>query len=315
MSLRDRQIGGLAISKKSAFFLTIAGTLCSVLMFYVVWSPLLGIPEDFEIYIVMAGAMLYVSQCLGRVEQGKERAQLFFGKYTGVSFPAGIYLLPRLPFPIITLVIVLFVQIVENGEEKSISDYFGWTLEGDVSIQTIAIPLDSSGLSSDGIRLNLKGSLLFEITSPAVVLSQNGTGANEESFRKAIQDEVSSRVKRFVIAASTAKKLYSGAEGDSRVVAESVSEACDLSVQFGVSLSKMSLVDVTIVDERIRKMFDTDNSRELIRRNTLEAALAFAEFKKSMPKDISEEILFSMFVRERYPDGNAPIDFNVFKFK
>ena len=130
MILRHRQIGGNPLTKGQGFVATLVGAVGVVLIARFFWIPFFDISEEFQRPFLLIGVVVYIISCSGIVKKNNERAQLFFGGYTGVSFPAGIYLLPRLPFPLISLVLHFLFSLFN----KEVGPYLGWVLEGDVSV-------------------------------------------------------------------------------------------------------------------------------------------------------------------------------------
>ena len=308
MSLRDRQMSGFPLSKNWGIVFTLSGAGFVWFIAYLVWFPLFGVPEELQKGLGVVAVFLYLAQTVGYVKTGTERAQLCFGSYTGISFPAGVYMLPVLPFPVIILLLRFFLS-------EEVVKHLGWKLEGDVDINTVVIPLNAHGITSDGHRVSLNGKLFFEITSAAVALSQGFSDQNRASFESALQAEISSRIKRKFISGCTSMELHQGSSGDSSWLAEHVSKACYISEEFGVTLLRVPVVEVSFENERIAKSFDVKNAKDLFRANTNEVALAFKEFKETLPAGTSEEVAMQLFNMARIEDGVAPVDFNVLKLK
>lgn len=308
MSLRERQIGGIPLNKGDAVIVTIGLAICVPVIAYLVWFPLLGIPSELRKWLALLGVVIYIYQCTGRVPQGKERAQLFFGTYTGVSFPAGIYILPRIPFPIISLLLMLILK-------EDVSNYLGWTLEGDVSVESIVVAFFSEGLSKDGLRVRLKGTLVFEISNAAIFLSQNGTTSNLTSIKEALHAETSRRIKSTIIANSTTKDLYHGRYSNGVTLSQWITHTCNFIQDFGVKLTRTPVVTVEILSERMEYAFDADNAKSLLRDVSNETALAYADFVKKLPEGTSEEVALAFFNTARANQGLSPVDINIVKFK
>lgn len=307
MVLRDRQIGGIPLDRASALILTIVCTVCIPVIGYTIWFPFFGIPEELRKWIAFFGCCLYVSSCAGLVKVGTERAQLFFGTYTGISFPAGIYLLPRIPFPIISLLLVLV--------DKKIAKYLGWLLEGDVSVESIVTSFKAEGVTSDGIRVTLEGALVLEVSDAAVFLSQRANSTNKVAIEDALRAEFASRIKRKVISKHTALELYQGNFDKASSLSGWVTDVCKFVKDFGLRLSRSPVVSVDIQSERIKKSFDSVNARKLMLDNTNSVAVAFKEFSKRLPPGTSEEVAMIMFNSERMDNNQQPVDMSILKLK
>ncbi len=308
MSLRDRQIGGIPLAWGNAFVLTFVLSLSVPVIAYSLWFPIFGIPEELRKWIALFGTCLYIFQCAGRVPAGMERAQLFFGIYTGESFPAGIYFLPRIPFPIISLLLELMFK-------EDVSKYLGWILEGDVSVESIVTSFISEGVTSDGIRVKLEGKLVFEIVNAAVFLSQRGNSSNKTSLDEAIQSEASSRIKERVIAKHTAQSLHQGSCEGGEGLNRWITESCVFVKDFGIRLSRSPIVTVDIKSSRIQKAFDAYGARDLMSNNTNALAKAFSEFRSALPEGTSEEAALMLFNAERIDEGEQPVSMNILKIK
>lgn len=299
MALRDRQIGGIPLAWGMGFITTLltAGTIPFIAEYG--WFRLLPfIPETIRPWLVYIGIFLYLGQTAGNVKAGTEQAQLFCGKYTGVSFPAGFYLLPRLPFPIISLLLRYTLGV-------KVYQYLGWVLEGEVRVESISVSFTSQGLTNDDIRISLSGTLVFEIENVAVYLSQTRDGTDRSVILEALSSETSARIKEKVIANHTAKELHQGSYSGGKDLTGWVTEACSFVKDFGLSLSRAPVVKVEIESERIRKAFDVDNAKALLRRNTNEVADAYREFKNGLPPETSDEVAFMLFNAARL-DENLP---------
>lgn len=307
MGLRERQIGGIPLTRGSAAVVTLALSAGIPIIAYNFWFPLFGIPEEMRKWLVIIGIGLYLYQCVGRVPPGVERAQLFFGIYTGESFSSGIYLLPRVPFPVIALLLTLL--------KEDISKYLGWILEGDVSVESIVTSFFAEGLTSDGIRVNLKGKLVFEVVNAAVYLSQRGNSTNKVSLEEALQAETASSIKQKVIAKHSARNLFQGDYEGGGPLNEWVTEACSFVKDFGLHLARSPIVEVSILNERIQNAFDAEGSKSLLRDVSNETAEAFRDFVSRLPQGTSEEVALAFFNTARMNDGLSPVSINVVKFK
>ena len=308
MVLRHRQEGGIPLTKEQAFVVTIVLALCVPVIGYTLWFPLFGIPEEVRKWLALFGFCAYIAQCVGFIPTGVERAQKFFGMYTGVSFPAGIYLSPRIPFPVISFFIWMFTS-------EQIYQYLGWFLEDDVSLESITISFFADGLTSDGIRVKVEGTTVFEVARAATYLSQKWDGTNRTKLEEALRAEVAARIKQRVIAEHTVKDLHQGNTSTSMLLNQWITDVCLFEEDFGVVLSRSPIVTITILNERVQKAFDLDAAKKLFRDNTNEVAAAFAEFRAGLPKDTSDEVAFMLFNAARIDEGQSPVDYNIFKFK
>jgi hypothetical protein len=308
MSLRDRQIGGVPLEKGSAFALEAVGTLLVVLFAYKLWAPFFGFPEELRWFFACVGVAFYLYNTTGRVPPGIERAQLFFGTYTGISFPAGVYVLPKLPFPIISL-------LLEVVFKEEVSKYLGWTLEGDVSVESIVVPLSAEGLTNDGVRVSLDGQLVFEVVHVAIYLSQRADSTNKVSLEKALEAEVASQLKQRVIAVSTAKELYRGVYPGGLTLNDLISEVCNFAQGFGLRLARSPIVTVNIESERIRKAFDVDGSQALLEKTAMALATRFRKYKAELGSGVSEEVALMLFNADQIDNGQPTLDMNLVKFK
>lgn len=306
MVLRDRQISGIPLTWGEAFIATLIVACTIPIIAELVWFRLLPfIPEMVRSWLIYTGVILYIGQCAGNVNAGTERAQLCFGMYTGVSFPAGFYLLPKLPFPIILLIIRVILFALQSVEGSKVYRYLGWILEGEVRVESITTSFIAEGMTNDGIVVSLRGTLVFEIENAAIYLSQTRDGADRSAILRALPSESSVRIKEKVIAGHTAKELHQGAYSGGKDLTKWITEACSFVEDFGLSLSRAPVVTAEIKSERIRKAFDADNAKMLLRRNTNEVAEAFSQFRKGLPPETSDEVAFLLFNAARL-DENLP---------
>ncbi len=296
MALRDRQIGGIPLVKVEAAILTVLCALTTPIMAIKVWFPLFSVPAEFRLPIIVIGFVSYIGQCIGNVPKGKERAQLFFGMYTGVSFSAGLYLLPKLPFPFILLMLRVITSEV-------VYQYLGWVLEGDVSVESVVITFSTSGLSKDGIRVQVAGSLIFEVENAAVYLSQASDETSKVGMKEALKSGVEEKIKRKVIMLHTVKQLKQADHEGVEALSLWFTEACFFSKDFGVSLSRIRITDIDILSKNVERAFDADLSQELFRRSTNEIALAFAEFRSKLPSGMSDDTALLLFNIGRNNEG------------
>jgi hypothetical protein len=246
------------------------------------------------------------------VKQGQERAQLFFGGYTGVSFTAGIYILPRLPFPLISLALHFLFSLFN----KEVGSYLGWVLEGDVSVGSIVVKTESEGMTSDGIRVGLKVTLIFEIENAATFLSQTKGDTNRTEISEAISSLSSARIKQQVIAKHTAVQLnQADYVSDYEMVNVWITDACAFVKEFGLSLSQSPIIQVDILSEQVRDVFDANSAAALFAKNAVAVGKSFAEFQKEVP-GLSEEMAMVLFSQARAAkDGVPRTNIDVFRIK
>ena len=280
MSLRDRQTIDFPLTKGAAAILTFIGACVVWFLSVKIWQPMLGIPDELRAYIAMVSSLAYLFTCMGRVPPNQEYAQLLFGSYTGTSFPAGIYLLPRLPFPVFSLLLRF---------NKDLDQYFGWILEGSVSIQSITANLTVSGMTQDGIRIAVSGKLVFEIKHPHVFLSQTQGGTDRGSLIEAVEAECAARVKTFVIARYRLKQLQQGShQSGSERINTMITKVCVLAKEFGLELVRSPIVEIDILSEEVREVFDRVFAQELFARNLANTQGSFVTFCKALSKEFPD---------------------------
>ncbi len=307
MALRDRQIGGIPLSWWPAFFVTVITTLMIPFIAEHFWFRIFPfIPDGIRPWIVYIGMTLHLGLCSDRVPQGKERAQLFCGWYTGISFPAGIYFLPKLPIPIIHFILKI--------SRSDVITYLGWCLEGDVSVASISVEASADGITSDGVRVSLSGMFIFEIENAAVYLSQVEGDGGKDYFQRALAAEVSSRMKQKVIAQHTVRELEQGEYDKQQTVNQWVTDACNLLKDFGVRLTRSPIVKVDIKSKRIERAFDTVSAEKILLQSTVVIARQFALVMKEHP-GISEELALILLNLDRAEEGLPQITMANIKMK
>ena len=196
MILRHRQIGGIPLTKGQGVIFTLFGAMSVALIARFFWIPFFDFAEEFQKPFLLIGVLTYIVSCAGIVEQDHERAQLFMGSYTGISFPAGIYFLPRLPFPLISVAL----HVLFSFFNQEVALYLGWTLKGSVSVASIVVETTAEGMTSDGVRVDVKVTLILEIEDTAVFLSQTKGDSDRAPLLQAISSQSSARIKQRVIA-------------------------------------------------------------------------------------------------------------------
>ena len=291
MSLRNQQVGGWPLNRGEGFILTIFSAITVWLLSVNVWIPLFGrylfrIPDELVGFIAFTGSLLYLGGCdWGIVPQAKERAQLLFGMPMGASFSAGLYVLPKVPFPII----VLLVKLCASNE---VSSYLGWTLKGDVGIASITIPTEVDGITSDGYRVKLEVPLIFEVDNATVYLAQTTEGV--VGVHAAISAVSSSKIKELVVAQHTALELHRGTLSNGDTVAELISVACSFVEKYGLYLGGNPIVKVTMLNKQIERLFDKENAWALIVRQAVANGIAFRDFQAQNP-DLDEVTAMALY--------------------
>jgi hypothetical protein len=313
MALRHRQEGGIPLTPSQGMLYTSIGVLILPLLARNIWFPLFEsvafqLPQEVKMILMWVSMIAYLVQSAWRVPPGKEQAQLFMGRYTGVSFPAGICFLPALPFP-------LFSLVLKYAFSHDINVHFGWTLEGGVSLESLVVKTRAEGLTPDGIRVALETTLIFEIVHVATFLSQTRQDTDRIGLIQAVSSQVSSSIKQTLIAYNTAEQLYRASYTErGEELNQYISKLCNFENEFGVVLAQSPVTVVQILNERIREAFDTNQAKDLLRRNTNEYALAFAEFKKTMPPGVSDDVALAFFNTARMNTGQSPVTMNMVKF-
>ena len=203
MALRDRQISGIPLTKGQAAVLAILMTALVPVLAYGLWFKTLfaWFPEELRFPTVVAGMIIHFFLSVNIVPNNVERNLLWFGSYTGASFPNGICLIPRLPIPF--LLLLLRVALSDEVYRKIL-----WSLEGDVSIRSIIVPYEATGLSRGGARVRVTGKLRVEVANAATFRSQTVDG--KEGLVQMVAAEYAAAVKSSVIAQHTAAELMRG---------------------------------------------------------------------------------------------------------
>lgn len=306
MALRDRQISGIPLTRGQASVLAILMTALIPVLAYGLWFRTLfaWFPEELRLPTVVVGMIVHFFLSVSMVPNNVERNLLWFGSYTGASFPNGICLIPRLPIPFVLL--LLRVALPDEMYRKIF-----WSLEGDVSIRSIRVPYEATGLSRDGARVQVKGTLRVEVANAATFRSQTVDG--KEDLVQMIAAEYAAAVKSSVIAQHATAELMRGYHSaGSRVLIEWMTQAWNLIHVFGVELASAPLVDVEILSKDVERAFDRVQAKELFTQSGEAVAEAWAAFRKKNPH-LSEEIAWSMFAASQ---GLAPgTSINIVKLK
>ncbi len=305
MALRDRQIGGIALTKGQAEVLSHVFTVCVPILGYAFWYPRVGIPEELWLPLAVIGVIVHLGMSLGVINPGYERAQLFNGKYTGISFPAGIYFNPVIPFPIL----LLLVRLISEEVYKK----FLWSMEGDVRVESISLEGVAEGLTRDDALVEIKWTLTLEIMNVAVFRSQTRDDTDRQSMLNIIRAEYASQVKTSVIGQHTVEELQRGTHsGGARVLNEWMTEAWNLVEDFGVRLSRSPVVKVHILSDQVRQAWDRAQAKEIFIASADALGEAFARFREKNPS-LSEEIAWASFASSQgLPPGTS---INIIKVK
>lgn len=307
MALRDRQISGIPLTKTQSEWLSHFFTALVPVFGYNFWYPLLGVPEELWIWFAIIGIAAHLWMSVEVVPNNVERNLLWMGSYTGVSFPNGICFIPRLPFPVI-----LFAVYVVLGEE--VYRKILWSLEGDVSVQSISVPYQADGLTRDGARVRVHGMLRVEVVNAATFRSQ--TEGGQDRLVALIAAEYESGVKDAVISQHSADELMRGYHSaGSAVLLEWMTDAWRLVADFGVELARAPLAKVEILSKHVELAFDRAQAKEIFVEGAESLAEVYAAFKAKLPAGTSEEVALAMFNAARLDEGQAPVTINIVKFK
>lgn len=307
MALRDRQISGIPLTETQSEAISHALTLLVPVLGYQVWYPFLGLPEELWMWLAIVGVVIHVAMSAEIVPNGVERNLLWWGSYTGASFSNGIRFIPRLPFPVVLLIIRLVFT------EEFYRKIF-WSLEGDVSVQSIVAHFVAEGLARGGARVRITGMLRLEVERAATFHSQTLNGRQE--LLDMMVGEYQDSVKSSVIMQHTAEELMRGTHsGNTQVMAEWMTKAWDSVGVYGVSLARAPIATVEILSPQVERAFDRIHAKEIFVSGARSLAETYAAFKEGLPAGTSEEVAFALFNAERIDNGESPVDINVVKFK
>ncbi len=313
-SLRDRQLGGIPLTKNQALFATFFCALIVIpFMGYWVWAPffewLVHLPPEVWNFIIPISSAVYIGQCADRVPEGKERVLLFGGTYTGESFPAGVCFLPMLPFPVVILALHIFFP-------EEIIKYLGWTLQGDVSVQSIAVSFDVEGMTRDGIRVRTDWLYTFEVMNAAAFLSQLDQNGGRENATSIIQSSAAVGTKREVIRLFTCKELQQAEyASDVARISAVITQSCGFVKDFGLFLSQCSLVNVEILSKKMEEAFDALAGSEILDATTEALAIRFKKFREKLGPSVSEEVARTLFYLDHIEGGGASFNIDVLKIR
>lgn len=306
MALRDRQLGGIPLPKPQSIALALLMSACVPLLGYLVWYPLLHIPKELWPVLAVISTFVHIGMSSGIVPAGTERAQLWFGTYTNVSFPAGIYLVPKLPIPLL----LLLVRFIFGHE---IYSKILWSMEGDVSVQSITAPFAAKGMTKDGAHVLVKGRLVLEVESAAIYRSQTRNGDDKQTPVDVAIAEYVAAVKDSVIRKYTVAELRQGRHADgSSLLNKALTEAWNLIADFGISLSRSPLGEIEILSEQVEHALDRSQGKEIFTASAEALAEAFANYRQKNP-GLSEEIAWASFASSQgLPPG---VSINILKVK
>ena len=308
MALRDRQISGVPLTKRQAVIVAVVMTAFVPAVSYGVWfnTILAWLPEELRLPLVIVGMIIHFTLSIEMVPNNVERNLLWFGSYTGASFPNGICLVPRLPVPVLLLALRLFL------DEETYKKIF-WSLEGDVSVQSIPVPYEADGLARGGIRVRIFGTLRVEVVNAATFRSQTMYG--EDRLIAMIAAEYASGLKSAVIAQHTAAELQRGYHSaGSQALTEWMTEAWNLVSDFGVKLSRAPLVKVEILSKAVEHAFDLEHAQETFVAAAGAVGDAIAELKRKHP-DLSETELAMIYPSVFGGTGNVSVNVHNVKLK
>lgn len=310
MALRDRQVSGIPLTKEQGLFLTMLGSLCVVLLAYTLWFPLLAIPKELRAWVAVADVLLYLRECADRVHPGKERALLFCGSYTGDSWQAGLCFVPKIPFPVVLLLL--------GAISSEFKQYFGWMLEGDVSVRSIHLTCEvGNALSKDGARISLIASVVLEVENAATYLSQVPGDVIEARAHLAenIRGECIDHIRKEAIPNCTAAELHRGLHEGSRAIGAAITDACEFVSEYGLSVRKVSVTDVQIKSPAVEKAFDTVVAAPIFAAATRSVGMSYADFSRRLKQknpNLDDALIMQLFQQTR---GDVPAAMNIVRIK
>lgn len=314
-ALKDRQLLTWAgLEKGPSAIVAVLSVGVTVLLAYYVWFPgftaLFGVdlPDLLKQAVVTLVVMYQVYSGLGNNRTGTEKAQKFMGKYTSVSFSSGIYLLPRLPFPLFTFLLIWF--------ESPLAKYFvGWMLEDEVEVNDRTIKIEFV-VGTDDMRIKFKTTLLFEMMNASVYLIQSKTATDEIQMFESITSQAITKLRSQLGGTYSAIELYKGnLRGDETVAANLITSACGFVSDYGLRIKKVMHTDFEPMSPRMERALDAELGKKLLRSVGNEYAAAFAEFKAGLPDGTSLEVAANMFNLARLDEGLPPVSLNVLQFK
>lgn len=294
MALRDRQISGVPLPWGPAMALSVLMVLCVPVLGYQFWYPVLHIPEELRPILAAIGMGLQIHIQVGRVPVGVERAQQFFGRPTGISYPAGIFMQPRLPSPVLTILMELAVG-------KEIFQHFLWTLVGDVPIKSVVADFYAEGLTRKSTeegraRVGIGGKLRIEIENAATYLVQD-----LDAIVAGIVAEYVAGVKASVISQHTVTELMQGyhSAGSSALV-RWMTDTWRLVGTYGMGLESVMLGEVKILSKQVEHAFDLDQAQETFVGAARTVGEIIAELKRKHPNlsDTEVAMMYSAILKD-----------------
>lgn len=308
MTLRDRQIGGVPLPKLQSILLQVFFTACVPTLGYQIWYPFFHIPEELWLLLAVVGMVTHMGMSPDIVPEGMERAQTWFGKYTGVSFPAGIYLKPILPLPFVLLAVRLVCG-------KEIYNKILWAMEGDVRVESIPLQGLAEGLTRDGALVELQWTLVLEIVNVAVFRSQTRDDTDRKTLLDTVAAEYNAQVKSSVVSQHSTEELMRGYHsGGAEVLNLWMTAAWSLEKDFGVVLARSPTTKVRILSDQVRQAWERSQGKEIFAASADALADAFAAYRRKHP-DLSEELAWISFASSQgLPPGTQP-PITIMKFK
>lgn len=308
MALRDRQISGIPLEKPQAALVALLMTACVPALGYLFWYPMLHVPEELRMPLAMIGMAVHLGLSAGVVPTGHERAQLWFGSPTGVSFPNGIYLNPRLPFPIV----MGTLRILCNDD---VYQKIFWSVMGDVRVESIRVQGNVDGMTKTGARVRILWTLVLEIVNVAVFRSQTRDGTDTQALLEIINAEFASQVKSSVISQHSTADLMRGYHaGGAQALNEWMTEAFRLMKDFGVELARSPITTVQILSEAVEHAFDLEQGKETFVAAAGTVGDAVAELKRKHP-DLTETELAVIYPSVFRGAGSVGVNVHNVNFK
>ncbi|MEN9552325.1 MAG: hypothetical protein RI935_702 [Candidatus Parcubacteria bacterium] len=299
--LRKRSIGGIALTEGQSVLVTL---FCAFVIIptniYFLWRPLLGIPKELLPVLYFVGPTLYLFQCIERVPVGVERAQLFFGKYTGSSFSAGFHLVPKIPFPVIVLLLKLLLK-------DGMYAYVGWTLEHDVSIASLTTRFEVQTLSKDMIRISVAGNLVLEVSNAARYLEQIQQNSKEEIAAIVSDIFVNTLRSGGVFKNFTLGELYQGSNAEEISRLAKTSTMVDrLEEDFGLVIARVSVAEVKVISQQLEAVTDTVIAQKTLAVSADILATMLQGIKAKNP-GMTDEVALTLLNAARGESGQLPI--------
>jgi hypothetical protein len=199
---------------------------------------------------------------------------------------------------------------------SKVSAYLGWCLEGLVSLESLTISETVTGMTKDDIEVTAKVSLLFEVENVAVFLSQTNGGERKEEMLARARLECLSHIRRSLISTCTVKELRQADYLDSNSrVNKVITQACSFISTFGLSLTKSSVENVIILDDKTSRVYSQVASKKVYADNTDEFASQFVKFQRTLPEGVDTETAYMLFLKSRGIEGDSfTMSSNKFKF-